>query len=105
MNFTYNGYEFESRQSEAQNIVWLAGKPEDSEALPRGFNREEVAEHFIVNRNLPEFARAFKQHIIIEEIDGELAIEILKPGYNIIEQTIYNQGAAKRILEIIDGAK
>lgn len=55
MTFTYNGYEFEARQSEAQNILWLAGKPDDSEAMPRSFNFKEVAEHFLINRNMPEY--------------------------------------------------
>lgn len=54
MTFTYNGYEFESRQSEAHNIVWLAGNPDDSEAMPRSFDRDEVAEHFLINRDMPE---------------------------------------------------
>lgn len=54
MTFTYNGYTFESRQSEAQNIVWLEGNPDDSEAMPRSFDREAVAEHFLINRDMPE---------------------------------------------------
>ncbi len=104
MTFNYNGYEFESRQSEAQNIVWLAGKPDDSEAMPRSFSREEVAEHFLINRDMPEYKATFTQHIIIEEIDGEMAVQILRPGYNIIERTLYKPEVAKTILDEIKKA-
>ena len=44
----------------------------------------------------------YTKHIIIEEIDGELTIQILKPGYNIIEHTLYNPELAKTILEAIE---
>lgn len=30
-----------------------------------------------------------KRTVIIEEIDGELVLTVLKPGYNIIDYTIY----------------
>ena len=46
----------------------------------------------------------FKKHIIIEEIDGELAVQVLEPGYNIIEHTLYNPELAKTILEAIEEA-
>lgn len=45
-----------------------------------------------------------KKHIIIEEIDGELAVQILEPGYNIIERTLYNPELAKIILDEIKKA-
>ena len=45
-----------------------------------------------------------KKHIIIEEIDGELAVQILKPGYNIIERTLYKPELAKTILDAIKAA-
>ena len=45
---------------------------------------------------------AFKQQIIIEKIDGELAVQILQPGYNIIEHTLYNPELAKTILDAIE---
>ena len=44
------------------------------------------------------------KHIIIEEIDGELAVQVLKPGYNIIERTLYKPELAKTILEAIEEA-
>ena len=47
---------------------------------------------------------AYKKQIIIEEIDGELAVQILQPGYNIIEHTLYNPELAKTILEAIEEA-
>ena len=103
--FTHNGYDFESRQTEAQNIVWLAGKPEDAETMPRSFEFYEVAEHFLINRDMPERAERFKKHIIIEEINGELAVEILMAGYNIIEKTIYDPKLAKTILDAIKEAE
>lgn len=105
MNFTYNGYKFEGRQTEAHNIVWLEGKPDDSESMPRSFTFEEVADSFIVNREMPETADQFKKHFIIEKIDGELAVVILKDGYNIIEKTIYNPELAKNILGAIENAE
>lgn len=49
MTFTYEGYEFEGRQSEAHNIVWLAGNPDNSWKLPRSFSFNEVAEDFLVS--------------------------------------------------------
>ena len=45
-----------------------------------------------------------KKHIIIEEIDGELAIQVLQTGYNIIERTLYNPELAKTILDGIEEA-
>lgn len=45
---------------------------------------------------------ALKQQIIIEEIDGELAVQVLEPGYNIIERTLYNPELAKTILDAIE---
>lgn len=45
---------------------------------------------------------AFKQQIIIEEIDGELAVQVLEPGYNIIKHTLYNPELAKTILDAIE---
>ena len=45
-----------------------------------------------------------KKHIIIEEIDGELAIVILRNGYNIIERTLYKPELAKTILDAIKEA-
>lgn len=47
---------------------------------------------------------AFTKTIIIEEIEGELAVTILKPGYNIIERTLYKPELAKRILDDIKEA-
>ena len=46
----------------------------------------------------------YKKHIIIEEIDGELAVQVLKLGYNIIEHTLYNTELAKTILKAIEEA-
>jgi hypothetical protein len=46
-----------------------------------------------------------RKHIIIEEIDGELAVQILQTGYNIIEKTIYNPELAKSILAAIEEAQ
>ena len=45
-----------------------------------------------------------KKTFIIEEIDGELAVTILKPGYNIIERTLYKPELAKTILDEIKKA-
>ena len=104
MNFTYNGYKFEGRQSEAHNIVWLEGNPDDSERASRAFSFEEVAEMFIVNREMKEYAAATKKCFIIEEIEGELAIVVLKDGYNIIERTLYKPELAKQILNDIKKA-
>lgn len=43
-----------------------------------------------------------KRRIIIEEIDGELAITVLQKGYNIIEFTIYDEPElAQQILDKI----
>lgn len=52
VKFTYEGYEFEGRQDEAHNIVWLAGNPDDSDSLPRSFSFEEVADSFLTKRKL-----------------------------------------------------
>lgn len=46
----------------------------------------------------------FKKHIIIEEVDGELAVQVLETGYNIIEHTLYNPELAETILEAIEEA-
>lgn len=46
-----------------------------------------------------------KKHIIIEEIDGELAVQILRTGYNIIEKTIYDPELAKTILDAVKEAQ
>ena len=46
----------------------------------------------------------YTKHIIIEEIDGELAVQVLEPVYNIIKHTLYNPELAKTILEAIEEA-
>ena len=46
----------------------------------------------------------YTKHIIIDEIDGELAVQILKPGYNIIEHTLYKPELAKIIFDAIEEA-
>lgn len=46
-----------------------------------------------------------RKHIIIEEIDGELAVQILMAGYNIIENTIYDPELAQSILNKIEEAQ
>lgn len=46
-----------------------------------------------------------KKRIIIEEIDGELAITVLQDGYNIIDYTVYDPEFAKQILDKIEEAK
>jgi hypothetical protein len=46
-----------------------------------------------------------RKHIIIEEIDGELAIQILQTGYNIIETTIYDPELAQMILQSLEEAQ
>lgn len=46
-----------------------------------------------------------KKHIIITEVNGELAIELLRDGYNIIEKTIYDPELAKTILAAIEKAQ
>lgn len=102
MNFTYNGYKFEGRQTEAHNIVWLEGNPDDSESMPRSFTFEEVADSFIVNREMSDH---LKKRFIIEEIEGELAVVLLKDGYNIIEKTIYDPELAATILAAITEAQ
>lgn len=51
--FTFEDYEFEGRQSETSNIVWLAGKPENSWSMPRSFSFEQVADDFLVSNNYP----------------------------------------------------
>lgn len=38
-------------------------------------------------------------HII--EIDGEKAVDIMRNGYNIIQETIYNDDIAAQILQLI----
>ena len=101
MTFTYNGYEFEGRQTEAQNIVWLAGKPDDSESAPRSFNFEDVAEFFIVNREMPEHKTEFKKTIIIEND----RIDILRDGYNIIEDTIHGENIPQILIEALTFAR
>lgn len=45
-----------------------------------------------------------RKHIIIEEIDGELVVQVLQTGYNIIEKTIYDTELAQSILNQIDKA-
>lgn len=102
MTFTYNGYEFEGRQTGAENIVWLAGKPDDSERASRAFEFAEVAEFFITNRELPEFKRTFKKTIVIAQTDDGLVIDILQDGYNIVEKTIHNDELSRMILESIN---
>lgn len=42
-----------------------------------------------------------KRTIILEEIDGELVLTVLKPGYNIIDFTIYESELAQQILDKI----
>jgi DNA-binding MarR family transcriptional regulator len=46
------------------------------------------------------------KNIIIKEVgednEKQIVIDILKNGYNIIEQTIYNEQLAKKILELIE---
>lgn len=46
-----------------------------------------------------------KRQIIIEEIDGELAVTILQKGYNIIERTLYEPELAQQILDKIKEAE
>ena len=53
MTFKYQGYEFERRQTEAKNIVWLVGNPNSSWSLPRSFSFEEVADDFLLYNELP----------------------------------------------------
>ncbi len=101
MNFIYNGYKFEGRQSEAANIVWLEGKPDDSESMPRSFTFEEVAEHFLVNRDMPEERGVFKKHIIIEND----RIDILRDGYNIIETTIHGEDIPQILIQALTFAR
>lgn len=101
MNFTYNGYKFEGRQTEAHNIVWLEGKPDDSESMPRSFNFEEVAEHFLINRDMPEERGVFKKHIIIEND----RIDILRDGYNIIEKSIHGEQVPQILIQALTYAR
>jgi hypothetical protein len=42
-----------------------------------------------------------KRRIIIEEIDGELAITVLQKGYNIVDFTMYEPELAQQILNNI----
>lgn len=89
----------------------------------------EVATEVIVNGkieklfksydlNVPEAVKQFredfdeyqdsepeKRHIIIEEIEDELAITILQKGYNIIERTLYEPELAQQILDKIKEAE
>jgi hypothetical protein len=46
-----------------------------------------------------------KKHFIIEEINGELAVSVLKDGYNIIEKTIYDPQLAATILAAMEEAQ
>ena len=46
----------------------------------------------------------YKEHIIIEEIDGELAVQVFPPPPPIIERTLYKPELAKTILEAIEEA-
>lgn len=46
-----------------------------------------------------------KKHFIIEEINGELAVVILKDGYNIIDKTIYDPELAATILAAVEEAQ
>ena len=57
MKFTYEGHEFEGRQTEANNIVWLAGYPDTSEKMPRSFTFEEVAESFLQSYSPSEIVK------------------------------------------------
>ena len=45
-----------------------------------------------------------KKSIIIEEINGELAVTILLTGYNIVEKIIYEPKLAQTILDKIEEA-
>lgn len=42
-----------------------------------------------------------KRRIIVEEIDGELAIAVLREGYNIVDFTMYEPELAQQILDKI----
>lgn len=53
ISFTHEGYEFEGRQTEAKNIVWLAGNPNISWSYPRSFSFQEVADGLLINYELP----------------------------------------------------
>jgi hypothetical protein len=46
-----------------------------------------------------------KKQFIIEESDGKFSVSILKEGYNIIEETIYDSELAKAILAAIEEAR
>lgn len=46
-----------------------------------------------------------KRRIIIEEIDGELALTVLQPGYNIIDFTMYEPELAQQLLDKIEEYK
>ena len=52
-SFVYEGYEFEGRQTEAQNIVWIKDNPNMSWSYPRSFTFEEVAEGLLIGFELP----------------------------------------------------
>lgn len=94
-SFTYNGYEFESRQSEAQNIVWLKGKPDDSEAMPRSFNFQDVAEHFLINRDMPEYNNAPSDYD--KEVKLEVAYDLIGNLDDSITQTVWIDKAIKKL--------
>lgn len=47
VQFTYAGTNFEGRQNEVNNIVWLAGCPDESMSMPRSFTFEEVAQYLL----------------------------------------------------------
>lgn len=42
-----------------------------------------------------------KRRVIIEEIDGELVLTVLRKGYNIIAFTLYEPELAQQILDKI----
>lgn len=42
-----------------------------------------------------------KRRVILEEIDGELAITVLQKGYNIIDFTMYEPELAQQLLDKI----
>ena len=50
--FTYEGYDFEARQTDAYNIVWLAGNTDICVHYPRSFTLKEVAEGLLVDYGL-----------------------------------------------------
>lgn len=42
-----------------------------------------------------------QRRVIIEEVDGELVITVLKKGYNIVDFTMYEAELAQQILDKI----